>query len=172
MMQKNNSGLRQAELMMTLSLASDLGIGHPMEWALCSALLGVRLGEALGLSEQELREVYYLALLRYIGCTTLMDNAVEVYGDEPAMAGKATDFVVFSQPRQAFGFMFRYVAPDRSPLQRLRTMTQMPATLHENSVAHCEVARQFVERFGLEHSIRDAPVHFNKNWLGPECQTG
>jgi len=70
-MQKNlssNSDLRLAELIAALSLASDLGMGQPMEYALCSCVLAVRLGETLGFSESELRETYYQALLRYIGC--------------------------------------------------------------------------------------------------------
>jgi hypothetical protein len=65
-MQKNlssNSDLRLAELIAALSLASDLGMGQPMEYALCSCVLAVRLGETLGFSE-----TYYQALLRYIGC--------------------------------------------------------------------------------------------------------
>jgi hypothetical protein len=70
-MQKNlssNSDLRLAELIAALSLATDLGMGQPMEYALCSCVLAVRLGETLGFSESELRGTYYQALLRYIGC--------------------------------------------------------------------------------------------------------
>ncbi len=65
-MQKNqssNSDLRLAEFVAALSLASDLGMGQPMEYALCSCVLAVRLGETLGFSESELRGTYYQALL-------------------------------------------------------------------------------------------------------------
>lgn len=54
--------------MAALSLATDLGMGQPLEYALGVCVLAVRLGEALGLGESELREVYCLALLRHIGC--------------------------------------------------------------------------------------------------------
>jgi hypothetical protein len=64
----SNSGLRLAELIAALSLASDLGMGQPMEYALCSCVLAVRLGERLRFSESDLRGAYYQALLRYIGC--------------------------------------------------------------------------------------------------------
>ena len=39
-----------AELLTSLSLAIDLGVGQPMEWVLRSCLLAVRLGDILGLS--------------------------------------------------------------------------------------------------------------------------
>ena len=55
-----HSQLHLAELMASLPLASDLG--HPMEVVMVSYLLSLRLGELLGLSEDELREVYYSAL--------------------------------------------------------------------------------------------------------------
>ena len=52
--------------MAALSIATDLGMAQPLEYALCLCVLAVRLGERSGLSESELREVYYLALLRII----------------------------------------------------------------------------------------------------------
>jgi hypothetical protein len=38
--QRHSPGLRRAEIIMALSLATDLGTGRPMEWAMRSALLG------------------------------------------------------------------------------------------------------------------------------------
>src|SRR5205823_14002808 len=84
-MQKNQPGtsdIRLAELMVALSLATDLGMGQPMEYALCVCVLSVRLGEALGLSEDELHEIYYLALLRHIGCNAETYRMASLFGDE------------------------------------------------------------------------------------------
>src|SRR5437764_15174868 len=84
-MQKNQPGtsdIRLAELMAALSLATDLGMGQPMEYALCVCVLSVRLGEAFGLSENELREVYYLALLRHFGCSAETYRMAEMCGND------------------------------------------------------------------------------------------
>ena len=62
----DTSELRLAALMAALSFATDLGMAQPLEYVLCLCVLAVRLGERSGLSESELREVYYLALLRII----------------------------------------------------------------------------------------------------------
>src|SRR5712692_5959221 len=83
-MQKNQPGasdIRLAELMAALSIATDLGMGQPMEYALCVCVLAVRLGETLGLSEDELREVYYLALLRHIGCNAETYTMSALFGE-------------------------------------------------------------------------------------------
>ena len=42
-----------------LSLATDLGTGQPLEHALRTAVLAVRLGELAGASDQELVDTYY-----------------------------------------------------------------------------------------------------------------
>ena len=79
-------GARLAEVVAALSLATDLGMGQPMEHALRSCLLALRLGEELGLSEAELTDLYYVALLRRIGCTPtrLDDSSVTIWPPMPA----------------------------------------------------------------------------------------
>ena len=47
----NNSGVRLAELMASLSIATDLGLGQPMEHALSSCIVAVRLAGKCGYSE-------------------------------------------------------------------------------------------------------------------------
>src|SRR5262245_6622806 len=71
--------------MAALSTATDLGMGQPLEFALCACVLAMRLGEKLGLNDEELREVYYQALLRYIGCNVESHLMAALLGDELAM---------------------------------------------------------------------------------------
>lgn len=81
----DTSNLRLAELMAALSMATDLGIGHPMEYAMTSCIVAVRLGEAAGLPEADLRDAYYEALLRYIGCNAGTYWLSSIVGDELAL---------------------------------------------------------------------------------------
>jgi len=71
-----------AELVAALSLASDLGVGQPMEHALRTCLLAVELGRALGAGDEELAEIYDVALLRRIGCVGDSHEASHLFGDE------------------------------------------------------------------------------------------
>jgi hypothetical protein len=61
--------LRLAELMAALSLATDLGMGQPQEQAIRTCLIAIAIGDRLGLSAVDLSDVYYVALLRFLGCT-------------------------------------------------------------------------------------------------------
>lgn len=80
----SSSSLRLAEVVAALSLATDLGIGQPLEHALRSCILTVRLGETLGFGESDLRVAYYQALLRYIGCNMETHLLAAIVGDELA----------------------------------------------------------------------------------------
>jgi hypothetical protein len=66
----SSSSIRLAEILASLSLATDLGIAQPLEHALRSAVIAMRVAEQLGLDDVEKREAYYVVLLRFIGCTS------------------------------------------------------------------------------------------------------
>src|SRR5215813_5697927 len=66
--QADSGPVRLAEAVGTLSLATDLASGQPLEHGLRRALIALHLGEASGLSEAELNTVYYVALLGGLGC--------------------------------------------------------------------------------------------------------
>src|SRR5258706_15788719 len=89
MMIQTTNNIRLAELMLSLSMATDLGMGQPLEFALQTCVLAVRLGEKLGLGEADLRQVYYQALLRYIGCNSDTHLLAAIVGDELAMRTEA-----------------------------------------------------------------------------------
>ena len=73
-----------AEVVGALSLATDLGTGQPLEHALRTAVLAVRLGELAGASAQELGDTYYVALLHAAGCTSNGHEATALFGDDIA----------------------------------------------------------------------------------------
>ena len=85
--------LRLAELVAAISLATDLGMGQPMEKAIRSCLIALGLARRLGCDAPTLSDTYYLALLEHIGCTSHASEwAAYVGGDEIAMRTHAVTF--------------------------------------------------------------------------------
>src|SRR5437660_8566079 len=80
--QAETSFVRRIEILAALSLATDMAIGQPLEFALRSCVLSVRLAEALGLADAEIGDVYHQALLRYIGCNADTYALAGLFGDE------------------------------------------------------------------------------------------
>ena len=68
-----------AELVATLSLVADLGMGRPMERVLRQTVVAMRLGAAAGMDQAACTSAYYTSLLVWVGCavdTTRAGSAV------------------------------------------------------------------------------------------------
>src|SRR4051812_49680755 len=84
--------VRAAELVGALSLATDLGTGQPLEHALRTAVLAVRLGELAGATPAELSDTYFVALLHAPGCTSKSHEAAQLFRDD--IAHRAPFFLI------------------------------------------------------------------------------
>lgn len=161
---------RLAELLAALSLATDLGMGQPLEQALRTCLLAVAAGEELGLEDRCRSDVYYLALLRFIGCTSdAHEQAVLVGGDEIAFrAGIAP--VVMGELSEYLISLAKSVATDASPLKRARIISRLLAAGTDGAkrsiAVHCEVARMMAARIGLPESVASGFGYVFERWDG------
>jgi HD-GYP domain-containing protein (c-di-GMP phosphodiesterase class II) len=150
--------VRLAEILGALSLASDAGMGLPSEQGLRGAVLAARLAKLLAVGDGHARDAYYLALLRYVGCTADADIAAEVMGDEKAMRG-AMYGVDYFDPMEFFPWLFKNAGKDRLGLSRAleigRVLSKMPK-LTNTGKSHCEVGDRIAERLGFSTEFRDA----------------
>ncbi|HEY7034470.1 MAG TPA: HD domain-containing phosphohydrolase [Thermomicrobiales bacterium] len=166
----NTTRVRLAELVASLSLATDLGMGQPLEQALRTCLLAVTAGRELGLENRVLSDVYYLALLRFVGCTSdAHEQAALVGGDEIAYyAGVAP--IVMAGTSEYLAFLARRFAADAPPLTRMRIVGRMLASgvgaAKESIAVHCEVARMLAARLGLPESVGAGVGHVFERWDG------
>ncbi|HLV98080.1 MAG TPA: HD domain-containing phosphohydrolase [Ktedonobacterales bacterium] len=170
--------IRLAELMASLSLATDLGMGQPLEHALCSCVLAVRLGELLGLGEEELREVYYLALLHHIGCTADTYRMAALFGDELMLRTEAAA-VDSTQALQAISMLVRTIRRSQegaSPVQLARKLAQGILTaaslMQEEYAGFCEVAERLAGRLGFDERMLQALGQTFERWDGKGAPAG
>lgn len=170
--QEGASSIRLAELIAALSLATDLGMGQPLEYALCSCVLAVRLGEALGLGEQELREVYYQALLRFIGCNAETHLMAAMVGDEIALR---TDVASVDNGNrvQMTALLLRYLRQVHEGASPLRLAQQLaeglltaPQMFKDIFSGHCEVAQRLAARLGFSEQSIHALGQLYERWDG------
>ena len=162
------SGLRLAELVAAVSLASDLGLGQPMEHLLRSCRLGLRLAESAGLSEGERAVVYYVALLGWVGCHAESHEQAAWFGDEIAM--KAGRYEVDMAGWAGASFVLHHVGAGGSPLRRARMLGPLIASHGKVAGAfegtHCRLAGEVAVGLGLGTGVRDALSHVFERWDG------
>ena len=160
--------IRTAELVGALSIATDLGTGQPLEHALRTAVLAVRLGELAGASTQERADAYFAALLHAAGCTSNGHEATQLFGDD--IEHRGAFFLVDTSDRAAvMAFYKAYVGPGRSPEVR-ETMIQAaltnPERARDSFAAMCEVAQRFSGWLGLGPEVHDALEFVFARWDG------
>ncbi len=160
--------LRLAEVVAALSLATDMGTGQPLERALRTCLLAFRLGEALGLSDDELHTVYYVALLRFVGCTADATHLADIFGDE--LAAQAHVSTVELLPLPMITAMIRYAGEGYPLSERVRRitygLTKGIELTREAEVAHCEVSQNIAQRLGLGDDVAVALGQIYERWDG------
>jgi HD-GYP domain-containing protein (c-di-GMP phosphodiesterase class II) len=160
--------IRTAELVGALSLATDLGTGQPLEHALRTAVLAVRLGELAGASPQELGETYYVALLHAAGCTSNGHEATLLFGED--IEHRAAFFLIDpADPAQVLAFYRSHVGPGRPPEvreQMIDAALSSPERARDSFAAMCEVAQRFAGWLELSQGVKAALEFVFARWDG------
>ena len=166
--------IRAAELVGALSLATDLGTGQPLEHALRTAVLAVRLGELAGASTETLADTYYVALLHGSGCTSNSHEATKLFGED--IQHRAAFFLIDpADPEQVIAFYRSHVGPGRPADVRERMIEaalSSPDRARESFAAMCEVAQRFARWLGLGPGVEAALEYVFARWDGKGPSAG
>lgn len=162
-------GLRLAELMAALSLATDLGMGQPLEQALRTCLIALRLGKLANLPADELPAVYYGALLRFLGCTADAHDTAGLIGDDIAFRRAVAPVFGASVP-QLMRAVFPTVGAGKAGVARARQVAGFlirgQTILREGVRAHCEVGVMLAASLSLTEGIRCCLEQAFEQWNG------
>jgi HD-GYP domain-containing protein (c-di-GMP phosphodiesterase class II) len=149
--------IRLSELMAAWSIAIDVAMVLPMEFGLRVCSRAVRLARQMDLDVDQQRRVYYLALLRHIGCTAENPALAAYLGDERAFrAGIGTRDV--SDPRALFPYLLQLAVGSRPLAQRPAALFHLLAragVMKQAGAAVCEVAQMLIDRLGFDTDLRD-----------------
>ncbi len=160
---------RRAEFMMVLAYASDLATGQSRNFALRACVLAMRLARAAGLSENEHRNVYHQALLRYIGCNADSHLLADFFGDEYELRRDVA--LNLGDPAERPAIMKRALsrvhagAPDPAAVVE-REFANAPQVTRAILAGHCEVAQRIGKRLGLSDEIRVNLGQLYERWDG------
>lgn len=168
--------LRLAELTAALSLATDLGMGQPLEQAVRTCLVAVELGQRVVLSGADMSDVYYVALLRFLGCTADAHETARMTGGDEIAFRAAVAPVLGGPPRRFATEVIPTIGRGHGPVARARLvagmMTAGKQRLREGLRAHCEVAESLAARLGLPDGVRVGLAAAFEQWNGTGLPNG
>lgn len=160
--------LRLADVLAALSVATDLGMGQTPEKAVRSCLLATGLGRALGLTDEVVRDVYFAALARHLGCTASAALEAGWFGGdelasrriaEPADFGNRREMLALTLATGRGSGLRRPVLIGRAVVGDVRHGREILASV-------CEAGVLLAERLGLGQGVADAISQQFERWDG------
>jgi HD-GYP domain-containing protein (c-di-GMP phosphodiesterase class II) len=163
-----SSGVRLAEIVAALSLATDLGLGQPQAHVLRQTAIAVGLADAAGLSEQDKAAAYYVSLLAWVGCVADSHEMARWFGDDIQL--RADSYQVDKLPIPTLKFLLQHLAAGESSMHRISAVGRFLAAgagaAGRSMVTHCQTTGDFAVRLGLGPEVRRPLQHAFERWDG------
>ena len=162
------AALKLSELIGSLSYALDLTEGQPAGHCVRSCWIGMKIARDAGMSTEQLWELYYMLLLKDVGCSSNAARICELYMTDDRLFKHDYKTVGDSLP-QALSFVFKHAGMKAGMAERFRTvlatLRDARRTGREFIATRCqrgaEIARllRFPER--VASGIYSLDEHFN-----------
>ena len=165
----SSAPLRMGELVATLALAQDNAFGQPLESQLRSCLLAAWMADEAGFDRETRETVFWVALLRYIGCTGHAHEVSTLFGDEIAIRAQTLVHDA-ANPAEVIHDVIAFATAGRPAEER----EQIVRMIHEgakawavhNFTSGCEVGDMLAERLGFDADVREALGFTFERWNG------
>jgi HD-GYP domain-containing protein (c-di-GMP phosphodiesterase class II) len=163
-----NEQVRTADVIASLCLATDLGMGFPFEHGLSATLTTMRLCDAMGVDTETARMTYYVSLLMYSGCTVDGEERAGIFGD--SLTQHHTHRQHGSRLEGLVGIAGALPSPEASlPRRTYQVVTRLPRA-RSFSLRHfrafCEVAGMLAERLSLPSGVTNVFPYLSERWDG------
>lgn len=144
------------ELCAATSLFTDLGTGQPLEHGLRTCLISMRLARELNLESEVSQELFYVSLLRFLGCTADSYEAAELLGvDEARLLSSMAPVTMGSRNEELRG-LYNLAAGEvglPSGMWRMAKAVSDRGGKKRLLEAHCEVASRLAAGLGLPEGV-------------------
>ena len=171
---EQDAGVTLADLLGAYSLATDLGLGQPMEHLLRAWRIADLLAEHVGRSDEERAELFYVAVLSWVGCVADTPEVATWFGDDIAFRGDS--FGVDFAGLRALTFMLGHVGTGRPIVHRVGLAGALLATrakgIERGLLSHCVATSVLADRLGLGPAVGTAVRHFFARWDGSGVPSG
>lgn len=173
-MDERDSGVTLAELLAAFSLATDLGLGQPMEHLLRSWQIASRLGRHVGLPDEQQPALFHVAMLSWVGCVADAPELTASFGDDIAFRADSYEADLGGLPGMVF-FLGHVGRGQPLPL-RLWAAATLAATGGTRVVrgiqGHCLVTSTLSDQLGLPAETSAAVRQFFARWDGQGVPRG
>jgi HD-GYP domain-containing protein (c-di-GMP phosphodiesterase class II) len=157
-----------AELVATLSLVADLGMGRPMERVLRQTVIAMRLGAAAGMDQAACASAYYTSLLTWVGCAVDTTEVAALFGDEMQLYADTRDGDLGGVSLAVF--VARHLGRGKSGFHRVgmvgRFLASAGRSVQRVMAAHCQQASDLARWLELGPAVCEPLLQAFERWDG------
>lgn len=160
--------VRLSELVATLSLVADLGMGRPMERVLRQTVITLRLADVADVGAGVRAAAYYTSLLTWVGCAADTSELAELFGDETELYADSHDGDLAGMTMAVF--VLRHLGSGAPLLRRAGLVGRFVATagrsVRQVMRAHCQGASELAGRLDLGEDVCLPLLQAFERWDG------
>ncbi|HZV92449.1 MAG TPA: HD domain-containing phosphohydrolase, partial [Caldimonas sp.] len=157
-----------AELVATLSLVADLGMGRPMERVLRQTVIAMRLAAAAGMEADVCAATYYTSLLTWVGCAADTSDLADLFGDETELYADTHDGDLAGMTMALF--VASHLGRGSSVFRRIGIVGTFLATAGRSvqrvMESHCQSASELARRLDLGADVGEPLLQAFERWDG------
>jgi putative nucleotidyltransferase with HDIG domain len=160
----------------TLSQALDLVEGQVEGHALRTSLIALRIGAAVGLSVEQLEDLYFTGVLKDSGCSNNSVRILKIFGGDELVSKRKVKFIDWSSPVQSLKFAIKNTEPNNSIGAKLRRMASNlappAAIMNEVTNARCTRGAFIAQKLNFRTSVAQAILYLDEHWDGRGAPNG
>ncbi len=152
-----------------LSYALDIAEGQPPGHAVRSCLIGMRLAAELDLSPSDRSDLFYALLLKDAGCSANANRMAALFAADDRAAKATSKLVDWTNPRAAFMWSLRTVAPGTGLRRRIEVLNGIRdegEVTRKFMEARCERGAEIARMLFLSEQTAAAIGSLDEHWDG------
>jgi HD-GYP domain-containing protein (c-di-GMP phosphodiesterase class II) len=158
-----------SEVLGALSYALDITEGEPPGHAVRTTAIGMRLGEQIGLGEEDRSALFYALLLKDAGCSSNAARISSLFAADDHATKRAMKVADWSRPSSLARYSWQSVTPGGSPLakaRQLRRLTREDDVTRELIGTRCERGADIARMLELPEPTQAAIRALDEHWDG------
>ncbi len=162
--------VRLSDVLAGLSYALDLTEGQREGHCVRTCLIGMRIGEAIGLSSEERSALFYALLMKDLGCSSNAARFAALFAADDHNLKAAIKTINWTRAAESFRFVSRNVAPGAFWLRRvwqvMAVLSRGPEGAREVVRTRCERGADIARMLQFSNDTVQAIRALDEHWNG------
>ena len=163
------TNVSMSHVLSALSRALDLTEGQPLGHSIRACVIGMRLGQEIGLTDEQLAELYYALLLKDAGCSSNASRMAALFGSDDQAVKPQMKLVDWDNRMRLAMETWRNSGQNASLFSRMKYFLGIAA--QENMTkdiiaARCERGADIARRLGFPDATVKAIHSLDEHWNG------